>query len=252
MSSNERFYREWEARQNKKPEAKRPETDFRLLCIVLILSSSLFAAAKSGITPKKLWQTAHQKSEREKQFRTEIETQPIEIYGPEGNVLQLPIEAAAIRNLKVDIKVMRSPSDILDNPELKKEVEIAGAMRPEGFLLPIIRVGHRVLTESEMKAFYTLPGANMASESTQPYVHVFGVANCGYTTRLVDELKAKGIQFTYTDMNADRAMGAKAHAKFLASSSDPDNMQMPLVEVNGKILSRPEFRLINEIYTSRR
>jgi glutaredoxin len=119
--------------------------------------------------------------------------------------------------------------------------------------VPIFRLpfDELVSTDAFFSAIAKLPVVDFHAGKVHPYIIVYGVANCIYTSRAKEDLDKLGVPYEYIDMNSDapRYMG-EVEARLQASGYQENNYQTPIVEVNGYMRPRMDIDTVMEKYNS--
>jgi glutaredoxin len=80
-----------------------------------------------------------------------------------------------------------------------------------------------------------------------PYVAVYGRDSCGFTQKTLKELNGKGIDYTYYKID-ETSVAELLHARMRASDISTSRYQLPVVDVNGVIMLRPDTTTIVQNY----
>jgi hypothetical protein len=75
---------------------------------------------------------------------------------------------------------------------------------------------------------------------TAPYVAVYGRKTCGFTTRMLKNVKASNLQYYFFDVD-DQAIALDLQSRMTAANISTQMYNLPVVDVNGKLSIRPEF-----------
>lgn len=84
------------------------------------------------------------------------------------------------------------------------------------------------------------PGQSIEPLFAEPYVAVYGRATCGYTTSALRELKNSGVNYKVFDID-DRDTANILHARMEQSGISTRRYNLPVIDVNGSIMVRPEI-----------
>jgi|SRR5690554_7225661 len=98
--------------------------------------------------------------------------------------------------------------------------------------------GWQKLVKSDGTLAYT-PGS--------PYVIVYGRDSCGWTNQMRKQLAQEGIRFGYQVVD-DRSVADGLHQKMESVGLSTRRYNLPVVEVNGKVLIRPDLETVAGIY----
>ena len=100
-------------------------------------------------------------------------------------------------------------------------------------LLPNGTIMQKDLFYSVMK---TLPIQNLHEGVKIPYIIIYGIENCPYTSNVKNQLDARGIPYQYVDINSDPVqITGEVEARMHAIGVNGDVISTPIVEVNGYI-----------------
>ena len=81
----------------------------------------------------------------------------------------------------------------------------------------------------------------------EPYVVVYGRDSCGFTQKTLKDLKAAGITYEYKLVD-DQSVADLLHSRMTDSGLDITRYNLPVVDVNNNLYTRPEFNEIIKKY----
>ena len=81
----------------------------------------------------------------------------------------------------------------------------------------------------------------------EPYVHVYGRDTCGYTARMRQELRDKGVLFRYYRID-NPAVETSLHRRMQSAGLKTDRYRLPVVEVNRYMFIRPDIAEVMKRY----
>lgn len=80
-----------------------------------------------------------------------------------------------------------------------------------------------------------------------PYLVVYGRDSCGYTGQMRTELARQGMAFSYRQVD-NGAVADELHDKMHQLGLNTAYYELPVVEVNGHLLVRPELDRLLQVY----
>jgi glutaredoxin len=83
----------------------------------------------------------------------------------------------------------------------------------------------------------------------KPYVVVYGRDSCGWTQKMLKDLHASGIKYSYMIVDK-REVADTLHARMTQSGLDTRRYNLPVVDVNGEIFIRPDVTVVITRYNS--
>ena len=159
-----------------------------------------------------------------------------------------PITYRAIETLKIygfdsTLVPVRSMEEMKTIPNLPQDMTT----------LPIFQLPYDgvVSADAFFSAVTQLPVVDFHEGKAHPYLIVYGIDNCAYTTAAKEALNQYGIPYEYIDLNADapRYMG-EVEARLKASGYQETRYQTPIIEVNGYMRPRLDIDTIIEKYNA--
>jgi hypothetical protein len=78
---------------------------------------------------------------------------------------------------------------------------------------------------------------------TAPYVAVYGRKTCGFTTRMLKNVKASNLQYYFFDVD-DQSVALNLQSRMTAANISTKMYNLPVVDVNGTLSVRPEFEAV--------
>jgi len=87
----------------------------------------------------------------------------------------------------------------------------------------------------------------LAHTPEAPYVLVYGRDSCGYTGQMRQGLTRQGVAFAYNQVD-NGAVADQLHGKMQQLGLNTAYYELPVVEVNGRLLLRPELDRVLQIY----
>jgi glutaredoxin len=87
----------------------------------------------------------------------------------------------------------------------------------------------------------------LAHAPNAPYVLVYGRDSCGYTGQMRLGLTRQGVAFGYHQVDND-TVADELHGKMQQLGLNTAYYELPVVEVNGRLLLRPELDRVLQIY----
>jgi len=75
----------------------------------------------------------------------------------------------------------------------------------------------------------------------ESYVAVYGRNSCGFTRAMLSDLKSSGVNYHYFDVD-DGAVAGNLHSRMESSGMSTRRYNLPVIDVNGDISVRPEFK----------
>jgi glutaredoxin len=82
---------------------------------------------------------------------------------------------------------------------------------------------------------------------SKPYVVVYGRNSCGWTKRMIDDLKSSGISYEYQIVD-DKEVADLLHHRMQLSGISTRRYNLPVVDVNGSLSIRPESQTVLSDY----
>ncbi|UUY07324.1 glutaredoxin [Pseudomonas sp. J452] len=89
--------------------------------------------------------------------------------------------------------------------------------------------------------------STLAYSSGSPYVVVYGRDSCGFTSQMRSGLTRENIEFDYRIVD-DGAVADGLHQKMESLGISTQLYDLPVVEVNGRLLVRPDISLVVRAY----
>ena len=148
------------------------------------------------------------------------------------------IKGQSFQNMQVETNL----DDIPVYPAMKSR----GLVDPKGFSLPVIGFsnGEGLPYEAFNTFLKTIPITDMHPGKKKPYITVYGTNVCAYTAKTVQQLKEKNIPFEFLDLNSKPEHMGQVDARIGESGNTFLGRDLPFVEVNGNVLSRPSLQEI--------
>ena len=72
----------------------------------------------------------------------------------------------------------------------------------------------------------------------EPYIAVYGRNSCGFTQNMLSKLKKQGFSYRYFIVD-DQQVANSLHARMESSGLSTRRYNLPVVDVNGKLMIRP-------------
>lgn len=82
-----------------------------------------------------------------------------------------------------------------------------------------------------------------------PYVHIYGRDSCGYTQAMRRALEQAGIPYRYASVDTP-AVADALHARMDAAGLDTSDYLLPVVDLSGRLQSRPEASALVDDFLS--
>ena len=80
------------------------------------------------------------------------------------------------------------------------------------------------------------------------YVAVYGRGSCGYTQKMLADLSRKGVLYMYFDVDNPMVAGG-LHKRMKLSGLSTGRYNLPVVDVNGKMETRPQYQdVVNDYW----
>ncbi|MFT7222635.1 MAG: glutaredoxin [Cellvibrionaceae bacterium] len=108
------------------------------------------------------------------------------------------------------------------------------------FILAIIAFGGFQAWEN----FRDVPLAPLYAES---YVAVYGRNSCGFTQNMISNLKNEGLNYRYFIVD-EQEVAYSLHQRMESSGISIRSYNLPVVDVNGRIMVRPDFQKVLNKY----
>ena len=83
----------------------------------------------------------------------------------------------------------------------------------------------------------------------EPYIVVYGKENCGWTQKYLNDLRRDGIDPIFESVN-NREISDELYDRMKKAGLKTRRYNLPVIDVNGHILIRPEFSTILSEYGS--
>lgn len=162
---------------------------------------------------------------------------------PEHPMTYRALETLKIYGFESQLVPVRSLQEMKAIPHLPEDLNSVPI-----FQLPYDQM---VSADSFFSAVSQLPVIDFHAGKERPYVIVYGIANCIYTTRAKEELDHYGIPYDYIDLNSDPARyTGEVEARLQASGYNENSYQTPIIEVNGFMRPRLDINTILEKYNA--
>jgi glutaredoxin len=84
----------------------------------------------------------------------------------------------------------------------------------------------------------------------ESYVAVYGRNSCGFTRKFLSELEASGVNYHYFSVD-DQSVANTLHSRMESSGISTRRYNLPVIDVNGDISVRPEFRKVLSEYNDK-
>lgn len=109
--------------------------------------------------------------------------------------------------------------------------------------------GQIIKSETFFAAVEGLQPVNINGDKQKPYIVLYGIENCPYTSAARAELDQRGIPYQYIDMNTDAAryMGV-VETRMRASGYKENSYNTPIIDVNGYMRPRMDMNTVMEKY----
>lgn len=82
----------------------------------------------------------------------------------------------------------------------------------------------------------------------EPYVAVYGRDSCGFTKKMLSDLKSSGVNYRYFIVD-DQSVANELHARMEASGISIRRYNLPVVDVNGHLAVRPSYQDVISRYS---
>lgn len=105
-------------------------------------------------------------------------------------------------------------------------------------LVLIVLGGHQLWQKYENRA---------QPDYDTPYVTVYGRDSCGFTQRMLSDLRSKGINYHYFIVD-DQKVAERLHQKMEKAGISTRRYNLPVVDVNGALSVRPDFEDVARAY----
>ncbi len=93
------------------------------------------------------------------------------------------------------------------------------------------------------------PSSNFEPIFTEPYVAVYGRNSCGWTKKMLKDLKSSNINYRYFEVDK-KAVADSLHKRMENSGISTRRYNLPVVDVNGSLSIRPKFKKVSNDYQS--
>lgn len=80
-----------------------------------------------------------------------------------------------------------------------------------------------------------------------PYVIVYGRDSCGITRKMKKNLQGKGVAYNYRNID-EVAVADDLHQKMASLGISTRQYNLPVVEVNSRILIRPDVAMVMDVF----
>ncbi len=116
----------------------------------------------------------------------------------------------------------------------------------KGWLLLVLALGSVYMAWGKYQEYQSM----LAAQSAGPYIVVYGRDSCGFTAELRQYLQSRGQAFQYYSVD-DAAAADTLHARMEAQGLSTRRYLLPMVDVNGLLIERPEPALALATYQGR-
>ena len=79
---------------------------------------------------------------------------------------------------------------------------------------------------------------------TEPYVAVYGRNSCGWTKKMLKDLKSSNINYHYFEVD-DKSVADNLHKRMDDVGISTRRYNLPVIDVNGQISVRPKFAKVS-------
>ena len=93
------------------------------------------------------------------------------------------------------------------------------------------------------------PSNNVEPIFTEPYVAVYGRNSCGWTKKMLKDLKSSNINYRYFEVD-EKSVANNLHKRMENSGISTRRYNLPVVDVNGSLSIRPKFNKVSNDYKS--
>ncbi len=81
----------------------------------------------------------------------------------------------------------------------------------------------------------------------EPYVAIYGRNSCGFTKRMINNLKQENINYRYFIVD-EKTVANSLHQRMEQAGISTRRYNLPVVDVNASISVRPDFQRVAELY----
>ncbi len=85
--------------------------------------------------------------------------------------------------------------------------------------------------------------------SEEPYVLLYGKTTCGWCQKMEKDLDAHDIPYTFQDLKI-KAVNDELHPRMKKAGLDTRRYNLPVIDVNGEFLIRPDIDKVAEVYNA--
>lgn len=169
------------------------------------------------------------------------------IYGPENDIsTKTTEEALRIRGLSQGVIIPVGSSEQFQNLGMTEALKAAGLVDARGNVnLPFISVdGDLYSIEALVAGLSQLPLTNVR-ERAAPYIIIYGPPGCPYIQQAKEELDANSIPYEVRDVNDPQY---RPHFEALIRAYGFKKFDWPMLDINGRMLSRPSIEVVRTNY----
>ncbi|MCG8394853.1 MAG: hypothetical protein MI745_17395 [Pseudomonadales bacterium] len=94
------------------------------------------------------------------------------------------------------------------------------------------------------------PGKSVSPLESRSYIAVYGRDNCGWTQRALKELARSGVNYKYYVVDHS-PVAEQLHARMEQSGISTRRYNLPVIDVNGELMVRPELGVVMEKYKNK-
>ena len=178
-----------------------------------------------------------------------ITTSKVKVYSVANDRTTLTAkEEMDLYGLDYEIVEVHDPKELKDLGIQDRLIK-RGLASVDKMSLPVYEVADELFDRKQMNlALKKIQPMNFHPEKEEPYIVVYGVNNCAFTSQVTDDLKKREIPFEYRDLNSAPGVGVRAETRMYASGYDQPNFATPIIEVNGYIRPRMAITEIIQRY----
>lgn len=93
------------------------------------------------------------------------------------------------------------------------------------------------------------PKANVEPLFNESYVAVYGRNSCGFTKRMIKNLKQENVNYRYFIID-QKTVANSLHQRMEQAGISTRRYNLPVVDVNGSLTVRPDFKQVAQQYYS--
>ncbi len=150
-----------------------------------------------------------------------------------------------------DLKLRRLPYEFVNSDQQDRVVELAHRSGHDTLSFPLLAVGDRVFWGEDLDAVLApVPAVAFARLKSEPYIMVYGPTDCPRTEGMINELKARKLDYEFRDIN-QVAAGAEIISRLKARGFRGQKLDFPLMDVNGHLAGAPKLAQVEAWYAER-